>query len=79
MITRDDRSTEACKRRFLLIQARKRRLWTAKEAAEQVGVTLVTYLRWERGKQRPRSISLKLLCKAFELSPEELGFSDLPQ
>src|SRR5579885_570461 len=57
-----------------LAQARKRKQWTLKQAAEAVGVTLNTFHRWEWGEQRPYKYNIAQLCKAFAASPEELGF-----
>jgi tetratricopeptide (TPR) repeat protein len=40
-------------------------------------VGLATYSRWEYGNQKPRLSSLLLLCEAFGVSPEALGFGHL--
>ncbi|MDQ2887510.1 MAG: helix-turn-helix domain-containing protein, partial [Chloroflexota bacterium] len=36
-----------------------------------------TFNRWERGLQLPQLETLDLLCKAFDLPPEELGFGNI--
>lgn len=56
--------------------ARRKNMWTMQETADKVGVSLVTYGRWERGLQKPHLATLKLLCNAFEKSAEELGFDE---
>lgn len=61
----------------LLRQARLKRTWTMKQAAVRIGVGLPTYIRWEMGTQAPHLSSLTLLCDAFNMTPEELGFADL--
>lgn len=62
-----------------LRQARLRRYWTMKQAAVRIGVSFQTYIRWELGTQVPHLSSLELLCEAFNMTPEELGFDDLIQ
>jgi transcriptional regulator with XRE-family HTH domain len=59
-----------------LRRARERRLWTIETAAEEVGVSWLTYSRWERGERKPRLSTLALLCKAFNMPAEELGFAE---
>ncbi len=54
--------------------ARMRKRWSLAVASEKVGVSSNTFNRWERGLQVPQLDRLDQLCKAFELSPEELGF-----
>ncbi|HEU5229291.1 MAG TPA: helix-turn-helix transcriptional regulator [Ktedonobacteraceae bacterium] len=61
----------------LLKSARLRKCWTADFVSSQVGVSRHTYIRWEAGMQTPRHASLTALCKVFEMSPEELGFTGL--
>jgi len=46
-------------------------------AAERANVSFEAYQRWEYGAQEPRLDSLKMLCDAFEKSPDELGFGHL--
>ena len=57
-----------------LRKARRRHLWTIKQAAARVGVSPLTYIRWEHGVQAPQLSSLSLLCQAFKARPEDLGF-----
>lgn len=57
-----------------LRQARIDRRWTVDHAARRIGISRTTYLRWEQGTQVPHDSSLMLVCKAFNLSPEKLGF-----
>jgi transcriptional regulator with XRE-family HTH domain len=59
-----------------LRQARKQKRWSIEKAAEEVGVSWLTFSRWEHGTQRPHPTSLDMLCDAFGMSPAELGFSD---
>jgi len=54
--------------------ARRKKMWTMKETADKVGVSLLTYSRWERGVQHPHLTTLKDLCEVFGKSAEELGF-----
>lgn len=56
---------------------RKSKRCSMQVAAERVGVDRVTYSRWERGVQDPQPTSLDMLCQAFEMSPEELGYGHL--
>src|SRR5579883_3139205 len=48
-------------------------------ASEMVGVSKTTWVRWETGEQRPHPTTLDLLCKAFQATPEELGFFEEPE
>jgi transcriptional regulator with XRE-family HTH domain len=57
-----------------LLQARIARRWTITVAAQRIGIGRSTYVRWEQGLQFPRQSGLMLACKAFNLSPEQLGF-----
>ena len=54
--------------------ARVQNMWTLEEAAEQVGVDVQTFWRWEHYEQWPRPYALRKLCTVFGLSAEELGF-----
>ncbi len=63
------------KQNSMLKFARMRKSWTPEFVSKQVGVSRNTYIRWETGTQRPRLSSLDALCKVFEMSPAELGFS----
>src|SRR6266496_3175409 len=58
----------------LLEAARMRKRWSVAVASEKAGVSVNTFNRWERGLQIPQLSTLDLLCKAFDMSPEELGF-----
>jgi DNA-binding XRE family transcriptional regulator len=60
-----------------LKRARARRFWTIQQAAELIGVSFQTYIRWEHGTQVPHFSSLEMLCKTFGAKPEDLGFSEL--
>ncbi len=57
--------------------ARQQRRWTIEKASEAVGASRNAYHRWEQGLQQPNMSSLNLLCEAFGMSPEELGFTHL--
>ncbi|GAC1510349.1 MAG: hypothetical protein NVS2B12_26720 [Ktedonobacteraceae bacterium] len=54
--------------------ARIQKRWSVALASEKAGVSVNTFNRWERGLQKPQLGTLDQLCKAFALSPEELGF-----
>ncbi len=54
--------------------ARMNKRWSVAIASEKVGVSVNTFNRWERGLQVPQLGTLDQLCKAFALSPEDLGF-----
>ncbi len=54
--------------------ARMRKRWSVAVASEKAGVSVNTFNRWERGLQVPQLGTLDLVCKAFDLPPEELGF-----
>ena len=56
--------------------ARMRKRWSVTVASEKVGVSVNTFNRWERGLQIPQLSTLDLVCKAFDMSPEDLGFGD---
>ena len=57
-----------------LQQARLDRHWSMAMAATYVGVSRITYSRWEREEQIPHESTLMLICKAFKLPPVQLGF-----
>lgn len=57
--------------------ARKIKRWSMQVASERIGVDRVTYSRWERGEQDPHPSTLDLLCRAFDMPPEDLGFGHL--
>jgi transcriptional regulator with XRE-family HTH domain len=54
--------------------ARLRKRWSIEKASEHAGVSWRTYSRWEHGAQLPRLYNLELLCQAFQMAPEDLGF-----
>lgn len=60
-----------------LRQARLSKLWTIEQAAERVGVSKSTYLRWENSVQLPHLSSLARLCDVFNTTPEQLGYGNL--
>lgn len=57
-----------------LRKARNDRHWSVERAAEKVGVSRTTYLRWEHGEQFPHGYSIAQACDAFNMSAEQLGF-----
>ncbi|GHO88032.1 helix-turn-helix domain-containing protein [Dictyobacter formicarum] len=57
-----------------LRNARHDRRWSLDEAADKVKVSRTTYVRWEQGTQRPHGSSLNMVCEAFKMTPEQLGF-----
>lgn len=57
-----------------LESARMCKRWSIAVASEKAGVSVNTFNRWERGLQVPQLGTLDQVCKAFGLSPEELGF-----
>ena len=60
-----------------LLTARKEKGWSIEVASARVGVSRVTYSRWENGHQEPQPTVLKMLCEAFNTSAEDLGYSHL--
>src|SRR5438552_14424012 len=54
--------------------ARMLKRWSIAVASEKVGVSVNTFNRWERGLQVPQLSTLDMVCKAFDMSPEDLGF-----
>ncbi|HEY5002278.1 MAG TPA: helix-turn-helix transcriptional regulator, partial [Ktedonobacteraceae bacterium] len=54
--------------------ARMHKRWSVNVASEKVGVSVNTFNRWERGLQVPQLSTLDMVCRAFDMSPEELGF-----
>lgn len=56
-----------------LRQERIERNWRQRDLAEQLGTTVVTVKRWERGYQQPSSYFRTKLCVLFGKSAEELG------
>ncbi len=57
-----------------LITAREEREWTQEKAAEKIGVSRVTYARWEEKGVIPHLSTLGMACKAFKMTSEQLGF-----
>ena len=57
-----------------LIQARARKVWSPEEASDHVGVAEKTYRTWEAGTRIPQMRQLKLLCRAFNDTVENLGY-----
>lgn len=56
-----------------LRQERIRHNWRQKNVAEQLGTTVLTVKRWERGYQQPSLYFRDKLCALFGKGPEELG------
>src|SRR5450631_1646891 len=56
-----------------LRQERIARNWRQQDLADQVGTTVVTVTRWERGNQQPSAYFRVKLCALFGKSAEELG------
>lgn len=54
-------------------QERIRRNWRQQDLADQLGTTIVTIQRWERGAQQPSVYFRVKLCALFDKSAEELG------
>jgi len=61
-----------------LRQRRFERNWRQQDVAEQLGVSLVTVQRWERGFQRPSAYYRVKLSTLFGLSAQELGLLEEP-
>ena len=51
---------------------RLRRFLTQKELAARIGVPYQMVQRWESGQVFPRPSSLRKLCEALEVEPDEL-------
>ena len=51
---------------------RTRRFLTQKGLAEKVGVPYQTVQRWESGESFPRPKHLQQLCRALDVTPDEL-------
>lgn len=58
-----------------LIQARMEHSWTQDAVAEQIGTTLVSVSRWERGITIPGPYYRKKLCGLFGKSETDLGIA----
>ena len=61
-----------------LIQHRIARNWRQQDLADQLGPTLITVQRWERGSQQPSAYWRVKLCALFGLSAQELGLLEAP-
>jgi transcriptional regulator with XRE-family HTH domain len=56
------------------------RNWRQQDVADQLGVTLITVQRWERGTQQPTAYYRIKLCALFGKSAQELGLVEtIPQ
>ncbi|HEU5229329.1 MAG TPA: FxSxx-COOH system tetratricopeptide repeat protein, partial [Ktedonobacteraceae bacterium] len=62
-----------------LRQERIRRNWRQRDLAEQLGTTVVTIKRWERGYQQPGSYFRDKLCALFGKNVEELGLAPIAE
>jgi transcriptional regulator with XRE-family HTH domain len=60
-----------------LLTARQEKGWSIEVASARIGVSRVTYSRWENGHQEPQPSVLALLCQAFEKNASELGYAHL--
>ena len=64
---------------FVNEKLRKERLergWSQQYVADQLGIAVVTYNRWERGRQQPTAYYSLKLGALFGRSTEELGLTD---
>jgi transcriptional regulator with XRE-family HTH domain len=52
---------------------RTRRGLTQREAAEQIGVPVTSWARWERGEVRPQGLNLRAVHEWLARKPEEEG------
>lgn len=57
-----------------LVTARKERGWTQEKAAEKIGVSRITYARWEAKGTIPHLSTISMASEAFNMPPEQLGF-----
>jgi len=60
-----------------LLEARKEKGWSIEVASARIGISRVTYSRWENGHQEPQPAVLEMLCGAFNKTAEDLGYSHL--
>jgi tetratricopeptide (TPR) repeat protein/transcriptional regulator with XRE-family HTH domain len=67
------RTPDGIYRNNRLRQERNRLNWRQLDLAEQIGTTVVTVKRWERGIQQPSAYFRMKLCTLFGKSAEELG------
>jgi tetratricopeptide (TPR) repeat protein/transcriptional regulator with XRE-family HTH domain len=54
------------------------RNWRQQDLADQLGTTVVTIQRWERGSQQPSAYFRVKLCALFGKTTQELGFVTSP-
>lgn len=66
-------ASDGINRNNRLRQERHRLNWRQLDLAEQLGTTVVTVKRWERGIQQPSAYFRMKLCTLFGKSAEELG------
>ena len=59
-----------------LKQARLAKIWTLERASREVGVHVTTYNGWELGLHHPHLTTLEMLCKAFGVTAEAIGFAE---
>ncbi len=57
----------------MLRELRRRQGLSQQAVAELLGVSPVTYCRWETRRQRPQPFHIGRLCKLWEVAPTELG------
>lgn len=58
-----------------LYHARIDRAWSQERAAEEIGVVRKTYIEWENVLRQPNISLLGDICKAFNMTPHQLGFA----
>jgi len=61
-----------------LIEAREQRCWTQADVAEMIGVSRVTYARWEEQGVIPHPYAINKAREVFKMTPEQLGFRKYP-
>lgn len=59
--------------RSTLAKLRHGKHWTLAQAAEEMGISINTLSRWERGSQSPHGYNLSRLCDAYGVSEAELS------
>jgi tetratricopeptide (TPR) repeat protein/DNA-binding XRE family transcriptional regulator len=60
-----------------LRRCRLQRSWRLSDVAEQLGTSVTTVQRWERGTQQPSLYYRGKLCELFDLPAQELGLADI--
>lgn len=60
-----------------LLEARLKKFWTQKQAAEKLGVARLTLSRWEQGLSEPQPVNLERICSVYEIAPSELGLAHI--